>query len=167
MAINVSPRQFNQAKFVTQVQQVLEDTGMDGNYLELELTEGMLLQNIEETIEKMMALKALGIHFSIDDFGTGYSSLAYLKRLPVDKLKIDQSFVSDITTDSSDAAIVDTIIAMAKHLDIGVIAEGVETIDELNFLREKGCHVYQGYYFSKPLPQNELVQFVRNNTSGT
>ena len=125
LAVNVSPRQFRQPNFISQVKQILDDTGADPGQLGLELTEGMVIDNILDTIEKMQGLKALGIELSIDDFGTGYSSLAYLKKMPLDILKIDQSFVRDIENDLNDAAIVDTIISMAKHLDLKVIAEGV------------------------------------------
>ncbi len=109
----------------------------------------------------MQGLKELGLELSIDDFGTGYSSLAYLKKMPLDVLKIDQSFVRDIETDASDAAIVDTIISMAKHLDLKVIAEGVETEFELNFLEDKGCTIYQGYLFSKPVPNDQFTVMLR------
>ena len=143
LAVNVSPRQFRQPNFVSQVQNILDQTGADPNQLGLELTEGMVIDNILDTIEKMEALKKLGIELSIDDFGTGYSSLTYLKKMPLDILKIDKSFVRDIETDSSDAAIVDTIISIATHLDLKVIAEGVETRFELDFLEGKGCPLYQ------------------------
>ncbi len=160
LAVNISPKQFYQADFVAQVRDILIQTGADPSTLELELTEGMLISNIEDAIDKMQALQRIGVHFSIDDFGTGYSSLSYLKRLPVDKLKIDQSFVHDITQDSNDAAIVDTIIAMARHLGLEVIAEGVESALQLEFLRERNCDTYQGFYFSRPLPLDEFMRFV-------
>ncbi len=165
LAVNVSPRQFRQPNFISQVKQILSDTGADPGQLGLELTEGMVIDNIVDTIEKMRGLKDLGIELSIDDFGTGYSSLAYLKKMPLDILKIDQSFVRDIENDVNDAAIVDTIISMAKHLDLKVIAEGVETQYELNFLEEKGCTIYQGYLFSKPLPEHEFSRLLQNGTS--
>jgi EAL domain-containing protein (putative c-di-GMP-specific phosphodiesterase class I) len=124
--------------------------------LKLELTEGMLLENIEDTIATMNALNEIGVKFSLDDFGTGYSSLQYLKRLPLDQLKIDQTFVRDLAADSSDKAIVRTIIAMAHSLDLNVIAEGVETEEQRQLLMERGCTHYQGYLFSKPVP---IAQF--------
>ena len=158
LAVNVSPRQFRQPDFIRQICTILEETGADPSLLGLELTEGMVIDNIADTIEKMQGLKQLGIELSIDDFGTGYSSLAYLKQMPLDILKIDQSFVRDIESDANDAAIVDTIISMANHLDLKVIAEGVETEFELEFLREKGCRIFQGYLFSKPVPD---IQFTR------
>ena len=161
LAVNVSPRQFRQPNFISQVETILEQTGADPTTLGLELTEGMVIDNILDTIEKMEALKKLGIELSIDDFGTGYSSLTYLKKMPLDILKIDQSFVRDIETDVNDAAIVDTIISMATHLDLKVIAEGVETRFELEFLKEKGCPLYQGYYFSKPVPNEQFVKLLK------
>jgi diguanylate cyclase (GGDEF)-like protein/PAS domain S-box-containing protein len=152
LAVNVSARQFRQADFVAQVQAVVQHHAIKPGRLKLELTEGMLLENIEEIIVTMNALKEIGIQFSLDDFGTGYSSLQYLKLLPLDQLKIDQSFVRDITFDSSDRAIVGTIIAMAHGLDLNVIAEGVETEEQRLLLLSKGCAHFQGYLFSKPVP---------------
>ncbi len=162
LAVNVSPRQFRQPNFVRQVKSILEETGADPNQLGFELTEGMVIDNIPDTIEKMESLKKLGIELSIDDFGTGYSSLAYLKKMPLDILKIDQSFISDIETDTNDAAIVHTIIAMAAHLELKVIAEGVETKFELDFLEEKGCPLYQGYLFSRPVPNEQFIELLKN-----
>src|SRR5665647_2742464 len=144
LAVNVSAKQFHQADFVAQVQAAVQRLGINPMRLKLELTEGMLLENIEDTIATMNALKEIGVQFSLDDFGTGYSSLQYLKRLPLDQLKIDQSFVRDIATDSSDKAIVRTIIAMAHALNLGAIAEGVETEDQRQFLLGKGCMHFQG-----------------------
>ncbi|SHI77663.1 PAS domain S-box-containing protein/diguanylate cyclase (GGDEF) domain-containing protein [Malonomonas rubra DSM 5091] len=164
LAVNVSPRQFRQPDFVDQVHSILKDTGADPALLGLELTEGMVIDNVVDTIEKMQALKQLSIELSIDDFGTGYSSLAYLKQMPLDILKIDQSFVRDISTDASDAAIVDTIISMANHLELRVIAEGVETELELAFLAGKGCKMYQGYHFSRPVPDKEFTKQLNAGT---
>ncbi len=161
LAVNVSPRQFRQPDFVDQVCRILQETGASPNTLGLELTEGMVIDNVVDTIEKMQALKQLGIELSIDDFGTGYSSLAYLKQMPLDILKIDQSFVRDIDSDANDAAIVDTIISMANHLDLRVIAEGVETELELAFLSGKGCKLYQGYHFSRPVPDDQFTKQLR------
>lgn len=160
IAINVSPRQFRQQDFFQRVQHIIEETGVDPGYIELELTESMLTGNIEDTAQKMAQLSNLGILLAIDDFGTGYSSLYYLKRLRLDRIKIDQSFIRDVTTDSSSATIVQTIIVMAQNLGMDVIAEGVETGKELRFLREKGCKNYQGYYFSKPLPHDRFLQYL-------
>ena len=152
IAVNVSANQFRQPDFVDQVLKILKNTGADPRRLKLELTESLLIADVEDTIEKMFALKAKGICFSLDDFGTGYSSLSYLKRLPLDQLKIDQSFVRDILTDPNDAAIARTIVALGQSLGLGVIGEGVETEAQRNFLAVSGCHAYQGYFFSKPLP---------------
>jgi len=152
LSINVSPKQFHQADFVSQVQVAIKQYAIDPMKLKLELTESMLLDNVEDTIYTMNALKEVGIRFSLDDFGTGYSSLQYLKRLPLYQLKIDQSFVRDIAVDSSDQAIVRTIIAMAHTLNLSVIAEGVETGEQQDLLLSNGCSSYQGYFFGKPVP---------------
>lgn len=152
ISINVSARQFYQTNFVVQVQSAVQRYAINPSLLKLELTESMLLENIEETIVTMTALKEIGIRFSLDDFGTGYSSLQYLKRLPLTQLKIDQSFVRDIVSDSSDKIIVRTIIAMAKSMEVEVIAEGVEARDQQQLLLNIGCTNYQGYLFGKPLP---------------
>ncbi len=160
LAVNVSVHQFRQADFVDQVLAVLKSTGANPQRLKLELTESLLVKNVEDVIEKMFALKAKGVSFSLDDFGTGYSSLSYLKRMPLDQLKIDQSFVRDILIDPNDAAIARTIVALAKSLGLGVIAEGVETAAQRAFLASAGCHTYQGYFFSQPLPIGHFEQFV-------
>jgi diguanylate cyclase (GGDEF)-like protein/PAS domain S-box-containing protein len=160
MAVNVSARQFHSVDFVEQVTQVLRDTGVDARKLKLELTESMLVDDLELTISKMTELKAMGVYFSLDDFGTGYSSLSYLKRLPLDQLKIDQSFVRDIITDMNDASIVRTVIALGQSLGLAVIAEGVETAAQRDFLASHGCLAYQGYLFSRPLPIQELQAFL-------
>ena len=156
ISVNVSPKQFRDPNFIGKVQAALEDAGADPHRLRIEITEGTVIDNIEQTITRLRRLKMLGISFSIDDFGTGYSSLAYLKRLPVDVIKIDQSFVRDIENDSNDAVIVETIIVMAQHLGLSVIAEGVETEAIRSFLVAKGCYHFQGYLFGRPLPFNEL-----------
>ena len=161
LAVNVSARQFHHPEFVHMVRSILDDTGIPSGRLELELTESILISNIEKTVEKMNTLKKQGVRFSIDDFGTGYSSLSYLKRLPLDMLKIDRSFVMDISLNSPDATIVNTIIAMADTLGLQVIAEGVEQVAELNFLRDHGCQSYQGYYFSRPLSAGDFINFLR------
>ncbi|MFH0934236.1 MAG: EAL domain-containing protein, partial [Pseudomonadota bacterium] len=152
LSVNVSARQFHQEDFVEQVRSTVAHHGIDPSLLKLELTESMLLENIEVTISNMSALNKIGVRISLDDFGTGYSSLQYLKRLPLDQLKIDQSFVRDIVTDSSDRTIVSTIIAMAHSLDLDVIAEGVETEEQRQLLESAGCRHYQGYLFGKPVP---------------
>ena len=151
LAVNVSAHQFRLPDFVDQVLAVLKETGADPQRLKLELTESLLVDNVQDIVEKMFALKARGVGFSLDDFGTGYSSLSYLKRLPLDQLKIDQSFVRDVLIDPNDAAIARTVVALAQNLGLGVIAEGVETAAQRDFLISAGCHVYQGYFFSRPL----------------
>jgi len=156
LAINVSARQFREAGFVTQVSSVMKNYGIKPGLLKLELTETLVLDNIDESIRKMEELIALGAKFAIDDFGTGYSSLSYLSRLPVDQLKVDQSFVRDIITDQHDATIVQAIISMAHSLGMDVIAEGVETEEQREFLALRKCLVYQGYLFAKPAPVDEL-----------
>ena len=152
LAVNVSARQFRQAGFVAEVEQALNNSGADPNRLKIELTESLVIDNVAETIARMQALKALGVGFSMDDFGTGFSSLSYLKRLPLDQLKIDRSFVFDLATDPNDAAIVQTIITMGHTLGLDVIAEGVETEAQLARLDQYGCTHFQGYLFSQPLP---------------
>ncbi|MDD2700720.1 MAG: EAL domain-containing protein [Sideroxydans sp.] len=156
LAVNVSARQFRQANFVQEMHEILEYTAIDPSRLKLELTESILLDDIGDSIAKMHSLKALGISFAMDDFGTGYSSLAYLTQLPLDQLKIDQSFVQHIGSKSSDAAIIQTIIGMANNLGMEVIAEGVETQEQRDFLEWNGCTLYQGYLFGKPLPLAEF-----------
>jgi diguanylate cyclase (GGDEF)-like protein/PAS domain S-box-containing protein len=156
LSINVSAIQFKQDGFVDNIIQILNDTNADPNYLTLELTESMLIENIDQTIKKMQALNKLGIQFSIDDFGTGYSSLAYLKQLPISEIKIDRSFVKDIITDENDFALVNTIITLSRQLNINVVAEGVENKAIQNRLLESGCEIFQGYYFDKPLAKAEF-----------
>jgi diguanylate cyclase (GGDEF)-like protein len=156
LSINVSAKQFHQKDFSEQVKTAIGFYGIDPKSLKLELTEGMLLENINDTVAMMHALREIGVELSLDDFGTGYSCLQYLKKLPLNQLKIDQSFVRDIVNDSSDKAIVRTIIAMAHSLNLNVIAEGVETEDQRALLLDKGCAHYQGYLFGRPMP---VVQF--------
>ena len=158
VAVNVSARQFRQMDFVEQVVSILEKTGVDPQKLKLELTESMLLDNVQDIIAKMTALKEHGVSFSLDDFGTGYSSLSYLKRLPLSQLKIDRSFVDGILSDPHDAAISRTIIALGRSLNLKVIAEGVETEDQRDFLAHQGCYAYQGYLCSCPLPVDKFEQ---------
>lgn len=156
IAVNVSARQFRQADFTAQVRQALSSTTANPHLLKLELTESIVLEDVENTIAKMEELRRIGVRFSIDDFGTGYSSLMYLKRLPLDQLKIEQSFAREVTSNKNDAAIVQTIIAMGRALDLEVIAEGVETMEQQQFLQMHGCSFYQGYLYSKPMPINDL-----------
>jgi diguanylate cyclase (GGDEF)-like protein/PAS domain S-box-containing protein len=161
LAVNVSAKQFRQADFVSQVKRILLETGAPPSHLKLELTESTVLENIDDTITKMRELKLLGVSFSMDDFGTGYSSLQYLKMLPLDQIKIDRSFVRDITFDPNDDAIVQTIIAMSKALGLNVIAEGVETETQREFLERHDCPAFQGYLFGKPLPQEQFEDLLR------
>ncbi|MEX5541034.1 putative bifunctional diguanylate cyclase/phosphodiesterase [Pseudomonas poae] len=152
LCVNISPRQFRQNDFVERVEHSLKHYELPFSLLKLEITEGIVIQNLDDTVLKMRRLKKLGVSFAMDDFGTGYSSLTYLKRLPVDALKIDQSFVRDATHDPNDAEIIRAIVAMARSLNLEVIAEGVETLAQLAFLQGLGCHLYQGYLHSRPLP---------------
>ncbi|KRA14239.1 MULTISPECIES: EAL domain-containing protein [unclassified Acidovorax] len=161
LAVNVSPRQFHQSGFVAQVLAALAGAGADGHQLKLEMTEGLLLQDVEDTIDKMGQLKGYGVGFSLDDFGTGYSSLSYLKRLPLDQLKIDQSFVRDVLTDPNDAAIARTVVALGTSLGLRVIAEGVETEAQREFLERHHCHAWQGYLLSPPVAVAEFEALVR------
>ncbi|VVM77952.1 hypothetical protein PS631_02175 [Pseudomonas fluorescens] len=160
LCVNISPRQFRQNDFVGRVLRSLDDYRLPRHMLKLEITEGIVIQNLEDTIAKMRELKGYGVSFAMDDFGTGYSSLTYLKRLPVDTLKIDQSFVRDAPIDPNDAEIVRAIVAMARSLELTIIAEGVELSEQLEFLERLGCHLYQGYLHSRPLPLSEFRQML-------
>jgi len=160
IAINVSARQFHQPDFVDKVVSTLQRTGANPHNIELELTEGLLVENVEDVIAKMIVLKECGLRFSLDDFGTGYSSLSYLKRLPLDQLKIDISFVRDILVDAGSATIAQTIVALGHAMGLAVIAEGVETEEQRTLLSSLGCHAYQGYLFSKPLPREEFERLL-------
>ena len=163
LAVNISPAQFNHFNFVDVVLSTLELTGADPRAVMLEITENMIIKDINQVIEKMRLLKQRGIRFSIDDFGTGYSSLSYLKRLPIYQLKIDRSFVQDIGDNENDAAIVNTIISLAKNLKLEVIAEGVETLEQVDCLVASGCNAFQGYWFSRPLPDAEALLMLGNS----
>ena len=161
LSVNVSNYQFQQSDFVDQVREVLRQASANPSRLKLEITESMVTHNVPETIEKMQALKALGVRFSMDDFGTGYSSLAYLKRLPIDELKIDQSFVHDIASNSNDAIIVKTIIAVGNTLGLRVIAKGVETDEQLELLKQYDCPAFQGFLFAAPVPLQEFEHLLK------
>jgi predicted signal transduction protein with EAL and GGDEF domain len=158
IAVNVSARQFWQASFVGDVLAVIDRTGARPAQLKLELTEGLLLENIDETVEKMTELRGIGVTFSLDDFGTGYSSLSYLKLLPLAQLKIDQSFIKDVLCNHNDAAIAKMVITLAGSFGLEVIAEGVETCEQRDFLSLQGCHQYQGYFFGHPIPVDEFEE---------
>jgi EAL domain-containing protein (putative c-di-GMP-specific phosphodiesterase class I) len=165
IAVNVSARQFRQADFVARVKQTLETSRANPARLKLELTESLVLENVKDTIEKIRAIKQLGVSFSMDDFGTGYSSLAYLTQLPIDQLKIDRSFIRSLPGQKRDEMIARTIISMGGGLDMHVIAEGVETEEQLQFLEAHGCQAYQGFLFSRPLPIEALMAFLSLHAS--
>jgi len=158
IAVNISARQFHQPNFVQLVLDTIERTGANPRNLELELTESVLVENLDDVIAKMTALRDHGLRFSLDDFGTGYSSLAYLKRLPLHQFKIDRSFIRDILVDSSSGAITQSILSLSKAMGLPVIAEGVETNEQREFLAGLGCYSFQGYLFSRPLPLEEFEQ---------
>jgi diguanylate cyclase (GGDEF)-like protein/PAS domain S-box-containing protein len=162
VAVNLSSRQFHQRDLPASIYNILQETGLNPLYLDLEITEGLVMQQAESSINTLRELKAMDLRISIDDFGTGYSSLSYLKRFPIDVLKIDQSFVRDIPGDADDAAIASTIITMAHSLGLKVVAEGVETREQLNFMREHGCDSMQGYFLSKPLPVEQFESFLNS-----
>jgi EAL domain-containing protein (putative c-di-GMP-specific phosphodiesterase class I) len=159
LSVNVSAHQFRRSDFVQQVATVMERTGVAPQRLKLELTESSLVHDMDDIIQKMAQLKALGVGFSLDDFGTGYSSLNYLKRLPLDQLKIDKSFVNDVLTDPNDAAIAHMVIELGQNLGFSVIAEGVETQGQCDFLKQNGCHLFQGYLFSRPIPLPQFTEY--------
>ena len=156
MAVNLSAVQFRQKDLGEVIVAALYKAGLDASGLELEITEGAVMQDAEAAISLLRVLKDFGVNLSMDDFGTGYSSLSYLKRFPINKLKIDQSFVRDATINSDDAAITSTIINMGRNLKLKVIAEGVETADQLAFLKQQGCDEIQGYFFSRPIPAEQF-----------
>ena len=165
VSVNISARQLRDYGFVPLVIQILAETGLEPHYLELELTESALMGDAGDTVCKLLRLKDLGISISVDDFGTGYSSLSYLKHLPIDTIKVDRSFVRDIVNDPDDAAIVDAIVAMAHSLHLNVIAEGVETREQLEFLQQRKCQQAQGYYFARPLDPQQFEAFVAHGSS--
>jgi len=167
MAVNISPMHFQRGQFVECIQTVLSKHGVSAGQLELEITESLLLHNVEQAIDTLRRLKALGVRIALDDFGTGFSSLSYLKRLPIDKIKIDRSFIQDIATDHHDAAITQGIISMAHHLSLTVVAEGVETASQVNFLKGSRCDIFQGYYFAKPMPYEALEMFLGIDIRGS
>jgi EAL domain-containing protein (putative c-di-GMP-specific phosphodiesterase class I) len=165
IAVNLSPRQFRQRGFSEIVQRILAETPMEAKYLELEITEGLLLEQTEVNSITLFELGATGISISIDDFGTGYSSMSYLKRFNIDAIKIDQSFVRGLAPGSDDAAIIDAVISMGHNLGLQVVAEGVETEAQLEYLRTRGCDHVQGYFLSRPLPPAEFERWTRMRTS--
>jgi EAL domain-containing protein (putative c-di-GMP-specific phosphodiesterase class I) len=162
MSVNVSAIDFRQRDFVDGIEQVLRETGMEPALLELEITESVLMQNIDATVTVLNRIKALGVRLAIDDFGTGYSSLSYLQRFPIDVLKIDQSFIRSLGSDSNDAALVSAIISLGRSLKLTIIAEGVETLEQLDFLKAHQCEEGQGYYFSKAVAPEAFVRYLRS-----
>jgi EAL domain-containing protein (putative c-di-GMP-specific phosphodiesterase class I) len=160
VSVNLSVKQLRQGNFVSLVRQVLEDTGLPADRLELELTESQLLDDIDNAINISRQLRALGVKLAIDDFGTGYSSLSYLKRFPVDYVKIDRSFICELDQVGEDSAIVRAIIAMVHSLELKVVAEGVETQTQMDFLKAHGCDEVQGYLISRPVPADEFVKLL-------
>jgi EAL domain-containing protein (putative c-di-GMP-specific phosphodiesterase class I) len=160
LSVNVSVRQFRHPAFIDQTVEILSRTGADPGKLKIEITESMLINDIEATSLKMMDLKAIGVRFALDDFGTGFSSLAYLQKLPLDELKIDQSFIQNVTTDKNNAAITRSIIALAHNLGLSVIAEGVETEDQRRFLADEGCDSFQGYLYHEPVAAQTIKSFL-------
>jgi EAL domain-containing protein (putative c-di-GMP-specific phosphodiesterase class I) len=161
VAVNLSARQFQQPDLAGLVGRTLAQAGLQASCLELEITESLLMNDLESAVTTLRTLKAMGVQFAIDDFGTGYSSLSYLKRLPLDRLKIDRSFVCDITTDPDDAAIAQAVISLAQSMHLRVTAEGVETVSQLEFLRVRQCSEMQGFYCSPPVPAQELTLLLR------
>ena len=157
MAVNISSIEFRNPNFLASVRTILKETRWDPHHLEIEMTESLLMQNSDSSASVLQALKTMGVQLALDDFGTGYSSLSYLKRFPIDVLKVDQSFVRDISTNSSDAAIIEAIISMGKSLKQRVIAEGIETQEQLTFLRGHHCDEGQGYYFSPPVVAEQFA----------
>jgi len=158
VAVNISSLEFQNEQFLEGVQAALKDTGLDPKYLELEITETVLMEDAESTASALGQLKAIGVRLAVDDFGTGYSSLSYLTRFPIDTLKLDQSFVHNILASPDDATVVSAIVSMGKRLKHRVIAEGVETLDELVFLQAHGCKEGQGYYFGRPVMAQQFAQ---------
>ncbi|GBE08922.1 phytochrome-like protein cph2 [bacterium BMS3Bbin11] len=157
--LNLSPKELNQNGFEEKVLKVIRKYDIPPDRIEFEITERLVISNLENTIEKMLKMKQHVFRFSVDDFGTGYSSLAYLKELPINRLKIDRSFICDVTEDRNDATIVETIISMSHHLGLEVVAEGVETQEQHFFLSQHACDIFQGYYFSEALIASEITMF--------
>jgi EAL domain-containing protein (putative c-di-GMP-specific phosphodiesterase class I) len=160
VAVNLSPRQFHDRDLAAIVERTLRSAGLSPKRLELEVTESSMMQNADAAIRTLQQLRSLGVRISVDDFGTGYSSLSFLKRFPIDTMKVDQSFVRDVVDDDDDASIVRAIVAMGRSLRLKVVAEGIETASQLALLRSEGCHLGQGYHFSRPLEFEVLVEWL-------
>ena len=170
LAMNLSMKQLEQRDFFDMFEDMLQQTKSQAKWFELEVTEGQIMTNPERSIEILNKISSTGVELAIDDFGTGYSSLAYLKKLPIDKLKIDQTFVRDLPNDEEDVGISKAVIALAKSLNLKIIAEGVETIEQKDFLISEGCVNIQGYYYSKPVTQDKILKILKNEnivSSGT
>ncbi|HYS76802.1 MAG TPA: EAL domain-containing protein, partial [Burkholderiales bacterium] len=166
MAVNLSARQFADEDLVKDIAAALESTGLRPELLELELTESMVIQNTERAGRVLAEIKKMGVRLAIDDFGVGYSSLTHLKRFPIDTLKVDRSFIRDLPQDAEDKAITEAIIAMGKSLNLTVVAEGVETLEQQTFLRDRACDEMQGFFFSKPIPGGEFAALLRMHIKG-
>ncbi|DAB28682.1 MAG TPA: hypothetical protein CFH78_01015 [Sulfurimonas sp. UBA10385] len=164
MAVNLSSRQFNQPNLVQIITDILRETALDSRFLEIELTERIVMEDVKKSIKMISELKKLNLEFSIDDFGTGYSSLSYLKKFPINRIKIDKSFVDNIVNNSEDAAISQAIISMSHSMNLKTIAEGVETAEQFEFLRLRECDEIQGYYFSRPLPEADMQKLLEGGT---
>ena len=161
VAVNVSPRQFQYPGFYEDVKNAIEQSGLNPGLLELEITESLLMSDVEESVNKLKKLIGVGLSMAIDDFGTGYSNLKYLLNFPISTLKIDRTFIKNVETDGSIAALTHSIIRMAKSLDLKIVAEGVENINQVSFLRDHGCNIVQGDYYSKPLPAEEFGELLK------
>lgn len=160
VSVNLTGKQLQQDNFTAVLKEIIKDTGLRADYLELEITESMIIKDLDVALGILKDLKSIGVRISLDDFGTGYSSLNYLKRLPIDTIKIDKSFIDEITEDSKEEAIAESIISLAHKMNLSVIAEGIETKKQLEFIRERKCDKAQGYYFSKPLPVEEIERML-------
>jgi EAL domain-containing protein (putative c-di-GMP-specific phosphodiesterase class I) len=165
MSVNISARQFTDEQLLEDIAEALAASGLEPSLLELELTESMVMQNAERAASVLVAIRKMGVRLAIDDFGVGYSSLAQLKRLPIDTLKVDRSFIRDIPQDAEDSAIAEAIIAMGKRLRLTVVAEGVETAEQQAFLREHDCDEMQGFLFSRPVPAGEFAELLREKSA--
>ena len=162
VCVNVSARQFKEKNLISRVVHALQESGLEAKYLELEITESLIMQDVEQAISTMEELAGLGVQISIDDFGTGYSSLSALKTFPVTRLKIDKSFITNLSSNESDKAVASAVISLGQKLNLRVIAEGVETIEQIAFLRDNNCHEIQGHHFSRPIESSALESLLRS-----
>jgi EAL domain-containing protein (putative c-di-GMP-specific phosphodiesterase class I) len=164
MAVNLSPRQFADEDLIADIGAALAKSGMAPDLLELEITESMMMHNVQQALELARRMKAMGVRLAVDDFGTGYSSMSLIKQFPIDTIKVDESFVRDIGCDADDRAITEAIIALGKALDLSIFAEGVESREQEAFLRERACDEIQGYLFSRPIPSDDFAAFVAGHS---